>query len=48
MMNVPQMMPFHHAYPRPQVAAQPKKDPSMEKAMSFKEVLMDKLNQKRP
>ncbi|GIP28066.1 hypothetical protein J23TS9_31960 [Paenibacillus sp. J23TS9] len=47
MMNVPQMMPFHHAYPRPQVTAVQKKDNSIDKPLTFKEVLTEKLNQKR-
>lgn len=47
MMNVPSMMPFHHAYPRPQVIAPPKKDTSVNKPITFKEVLTEKLSQKR-
>ncbi len=46
-MNVPQMMPFHHAYPRPQVTTPPKKDNAMDKPVTFKEVLLEKLSPKR-
>ncbi|GAB6992288.1 hypothetical protein [Paenibacillus pini] len=47
MMNVSGMMPFHHSFPRPQVLSQQKKDQSNEKPLSFKEVLHEKMSQKR-
>ncbi|BFH60244.1 hypothetical protein PAJ34TS1_08360 [Paenibacillus azoreducens] len=44
-MNVPQIIPFHHAYPRPQVLT-PQKKNSDQQTVTFQEVLKKKMKQK--
>jgi hypothetical protein len=46
-MNVPKIIPFHNAYPRPQGLTPQKKNTTLTQTATFQEILKKKMNQKQ-